>query len=83
MLAELGAAAPLSAYLETSSLRRVACWKSTRQGRLTPWLSRLPGHVLARYPECDMTNMPFASETFDFVVHSDTLEHVANPQRAL
>ena len=82
-LAELGAAAPLSDYLDTAQPPICRVLEVNEAGALTPWLSRLPGHVLARYPECDMTNMPFASETFDFVVHSDTLEHVANPQRAL
>jgi SAM-dependent methyltransferase len=52
-------------------------------GTLTPWLSRLPKHVLTRYPECDMTRLPYPAGAFDLVVHSDTLEHVSDPDRAL
>jgi SAM-dependent methyltransferase len=52
-------------------------------GALTPWLSRLPRHVLARYPECDITHLAYPAEAFDVVVHSDTLEHVENPHAAL
>jgi SAM-dependent methyltransferase len=52
-------------------------------GTLSPALRKLPGHVLAVYPEVDMHAMPYASGQFDMVVHSDTLEHVAQPIRAL
>lgn len=52
-------------------------------GNLSSWLRQFPGHVMAAYPEVDMHNMPYASGHFDLVVHSDTLEHVANPLHAL
>jgi SAM-dependent methyltransferase len=52
-------------------------------GNLSPILRKIPGHVLASYPVVDMHSMPYADNTFDLVVHSDTLEHVANPIRAL
>jgi SAM-dependent methyltransferase len=52
-------------------------------GALTPWLSRLSGHVLARYPEVDIAALPYPNGRFDIVVHSDTLEHVTDPHRAL
>jgi SAM-dependent methyltransferase len=52
-------------------------------GTLTPWLSRLRGHVLTRYPACDITNLPYEKDAFDLVVHSDTLEHVDDPHTAL
>lgn len=52
-------------------------------GTLTPWLSQLNGHIIARYPECDLTRLPYDDASFDFVVHSDTLEHVNDPMRAL
>lgn len=48
-------------------------------GSLTPFLSAWPKHTLVRYPEVDMQAMPFADGSFDIVVHSDTLEHVADP----
>jgi SAM-dependent methyltransferase len=52
-------------------------------GSLAPWLSRLETHRLARYPEYDMRRLPFPAESFDLVVHSDTLEHVPEPDNAL
>jgi ubiquinone/menaquinone biosynthesis C-methylase UbiE len=52
-------------------------------GTLSPVLRQLPGHVLAAYPEVDMHAMPYSNNTFDLVIHSDTLEHVTNPIQAL
>lgn len=52
-------------------------------GQLGSWLRRLPGHVFAAYPAIDMHQMPYETGHFDLVVHSDTLEHVANPLHAL
>jgi len=78
LLTSLGAATSLAAVLGTSPPPAYRILEINEAGALTPWLSKFPGHVLARYPECDMTRMSFASESFDFVVHSDTLEHVAN-----
>lgn len=52
-------------------------------GGLTQFLSRLPGHVIGRYPQLDMMRMPYPEGSYDLVVHSDTLEHVAQPVVAL
>ena len=52
-------------------------------GALTPLLSRAPGHRLVRYPEIDLHALPFPDGSFDLVVHSDTLEHLERPVRAL
>jgi SAM-dependent methyltransferase len=52
-------------------------------GALTPWLARFPGHRLVAYPEVDLMALAFADGTWDVVVHSDTLEHVPDPTRAL
>jgi SAM-dependent methyltransferase len=52
-------------------------------GELTRLLSGLPYRQLGRYPEVDMTHLPFGDGSFDLVVHSDTLEHVPNPVRGL
>ena len=52
-------------------------------GTLGPVLARLPGHTLAAYPAVDMHDLPYADASFDLVVHSDTLEHVERPVRAL
>jgi SAM-dependent methyltransferase len=52
-------------------------------GSLAPFLAGLPGHVLASYPQIDMMALPYGGDTFDWVVHSDSLEHVKHPVRAL
>jgi SAM-dependent methyltransferase len=52
-------------------------------GNLTSFFSKLPLHRLIEYPQFDMLNLDIESESVDLVVHSDTLEHVPNPERAL
>ncbi|MDD5267446.1 MAG: class I SAM-dependent methyltransferase [Methylococcales bacterium] len=52
-------------------------------GNLTPYLSKLTSHKLIKYPEYDMLDLDIESESFDLVIHSDTLEHVPNPERGL
>ena len=53
-------------------------------GDLTGFFRRRSRHELRFYPELDMMNMSsIASGKYDLVVHSDTLEHVPDPVRAL
>jgi len=52
-------------------------------GNLTKFLSKLPGHKLVEYPQFDMMNLDIESDSYDLVIHSDTLEHVPMPERAL
>lgn len=54
-----------------------------RAGSLTPFLKKLPGHTLVEYPSYDMMNLDLESNYYDLVIHSDTLEHIAFPVRAL
>jgi len=54
-----------------------------RAGNLTDSLKKLIHHRLIEYPKFDMTNLDIESGIYDLVVHSDTLEHIANPERAL
>jgi SAM-dependent methyltransferase len=54
-----------------------------KTGDLTPTLSLSPGCQFAAYPQVDMHDMPYADESFDLVVHSDTFERVVHPVRAL
>lgn len=46
-------------------------------------LARLPGYQRADYPDVDLQRLPFESDSFDIVLHSDTLEHVLSPIVAL
>lgn len=52
-------------------------------GGLTQFLQKLPQHRLIKYPEYDLMELKIAAEEFDIVVHSDSLEHVPHPVRAL
>lgn len=52
-------------------------------GGLNSTLSNMPNHLLIKYPEYDMEALSLDSESFDLVVHSDTLEHVNNPVKGL
>jgi SAM-dependent methyltransferase len=52
-------------------------------GTLTPVLRKFSGYRYVAYPEVDMHALPFDDGSFDLVIHSDTLEHVANPVHAL
>jgi SAM-dependent methyltransferase len=51
--------------------------------RLTETLSACPGHRRVDYPDFDMQELALGSDSFDLVVHSDTLEHVPDPVRGL
>jgi len=52
-------------------------------GLLTQFLTQIKGHTLAMYPEIDMQALPYVADSWDLVIHSDTLEHVPNPVRGL
>lgn len=63
--------------------RRLRVLEINEAGDITQFLSRLPRYTLGRYPQVDMTRMPYPADCFDLVVHSDTLEHVREPVTAL
>lgn len=65
------------------SFRDLKILEINTAGYLTSFFTKLPLHRLVEYPQFDMMNLDIESERFDLVVHSDTLEHVPNPERAL
>jgi len=79
-----GAESPLS-ELTNSPVHapQIKVLEINEAGQLTQFLRKLPQHTLACYPDVDIMNLPYMDETFDLVVHSDTLEHVPDPVRAL
>ena len=52
-------------------------------GSLTPVLRSFPHYRFGAFPEVDLHALPYPDESFDLIVHSDTLEHVDNPVHAL
>lgn len=48
-------------------------------GSLSSCLTHFRRHALARYPDVDMQALPYPSESWEIVLHSDVLEHVPNP----
>ena len=50
---------------------------------LSRFLQTLPKHALHSFPELDMQEMSFADSSIDVIIHSDTLEHVADSKAAL
>lgn len=70
-------------FASSSEAKRYSVLEINEAGNLSPVLQQLPGYVTAVYPTVDMQDMPYSDDTFDLVVHSDTLEHVVNPIRAL
>lgn len=78
-----GTALTLQEFAVSPQAAALAVLEINEAGMLGPILSRLPGHALASYPAVDMHDLPYADGSFDLVVHSDTLEHVGQPVRAL
>ena len=73
----------LTTFVGDSAQQKLRLLEINEAGTLHPLLRLLGGHQLASYPDVDMMNLPFAAGAFDVVVHSDTLEHVSDPQRGL
>ena len=79
----VGTAATLEAFVAAPEASTLLMLEINEAGTLSPVLRRLPGHTLGAYPAIDMHQLPYAEGSFDIVIHSDTLEHVNNPVRAL
>ena len=50
---------------------------------LSEVLCKLPNYLRRDFPDVDIHALPFEDASFDLVIHSDTLEHVATPIVAL
>jgi SAM-dependent methyltransferase len=73
----------LDTWVRSDDACTVRLLEINEAGLLTKFLSQLPGYVFVAYPQVDIHALPFEAASFDFVVHSDTLEHVPNPVHAL
>ena len=73
----------LQQFVDSPSAKDFRVLEINEAGTLSAFLARLPRHQLIRYPDVDMMNLPIDDCTWDFVVHSDTLEHVPDPLKGL
>ena len=73
----------LGDFVKTDAARAIDLLEINEAGLLSQILGAMPGHVFCSYPDVDMHAMPFRDGSFDVVVHSDTLEHLTDPVRAL
>src|SRR5262249_42080248 len=83
VMACYGYPALFSGFVRSDVGRKLRVLEINEAGGLTPFFTELPNHMLVRYPEVDMMNLPLEDRAFDLVVHSDTLEHVPHPVRGL
>ncbi|NDZ14505.1 SAM-dependent methyltransferase [Variovorax sp. WS11] len=73
----------LQEAIDTPTGRTLRILELNEAGSLTPTIRGFGGYVFGKYPEVDMHALPYPDESFDIVVHSDTLEHVPNPVHGL
>jgi SAM-dependent methyltransferase len=73
----------LEEFVTSTEAGSISVLEINEAGALTPKLEQLPNYVFASFPTEDMTKLSFENKSYDLVVHSDTLEHVDNPIRAL
>lgn len=52
-------------------------------GALTKYLESMKGRSIVSYPKIDLMKTQYKDDTFDLVIHSDTLEHIPDPIKAL
>lgn len=70
-------------FISDSGFNNARILEVNEAGNLSQFLEKIPGRILSTYPPVDMMNLPYQEGQFDFVIHSDTLEHIKYPILAL
>lgn len=83
LISSHGGVAPFRDFLGSPRMYGKKILEINTAGNLHELLKHHPDHTLAEFPEYDMMNLRLPSESFDIVIHSDTLEHVPDPIRGL
>ena len=78
-----GANGNFAEFAESGMAQRMRILEINEAGGVSAYLARLRGRMFAAFPQVDVQALPYADASFDLVVHSDTLEHVPDPVRAL
>jgi SAM-dependent methyltransferase len=79
----IGYEGPFDRFAENARARDLRVLEINSAPGLSAILSALPRHRQLAHPAIDMMAIAFPEATFDLVVHSDTLEHIPEPRRAL
>ncbi len=70
-------------FMRTDTAQSLRILEINKAASLTQFLEIGQGHLLACYPDVNIMDLSYEDESFDLVVHSDTLEHIPRPVRAL
>ena len=73
----------LNKFIQSRSSKKIKVLEVNEAGNLHHILSKFKKYTFAEYPEIDLHQLPYADESFDLVIHSDTLEHVTEPKVAM
>ncbi|MFZ4115248.1 MAG: class I SAM-dependent methyltransferase [Chthoniobacterales bacterium] len=72
-----------SEFIISKSIEDIKILEINKAGDIHNFLSIHRNHRLVEYPSYDMMDLDLPYDEFDLVVHSDTLEHVPDPRKAL
>jgi SAM-dependent methyltransferase len=79
----VGTRLPLQAFARTPAAAALRVLDINGAVAISPALAVLPYYVRVDFPAVDLHALPYDDDAFDLIIHSDTLEHVAHPVRAL
>lgn len=70
-------------FCHTNDFQSMQVLEINTAGHLHDKLKNSPNHQLIEYPEFDMMNLKLTDNTYDLIIHADTLEHIPDPKLAL
>lgn len=73
----------IASYINSYHFRKIKILDLNGLGALSALLQKLPGYSRLDYPEVDMHDMKSVKKRYDFILHTDTLEHLRQPAVAL